>query len=122
MNKERWFYAAALMSGLLVWIAVSAAAGRREAWDSTWYFSVGIPFLCLVSMLLGFLAPDRSWRWGVAPFAGQFLWMLLTQGPGNLLPQGVVMFGVLSVPSIFTARAGAFFARKYGQPMNPDQH
>jgi hypothetical protein len=41
--------------------------------------------------------------------------MLFTQGPGNLLPLGVVVFGVLSAPSIITARIGAFFGSKRAQ-------
>jgi hypothetical protein len=43
---------------------------------------------------------------------GQFSRMLLTQGPGNLLPLGLVVSGVLSLPSIMTARVGAFFGNK----------
>ena len=38
--------------------------------------------------------------------------MLLTQGIGNLLPLGIVVFAVLSVPSIVAARIGAFVATK----------
>jgi hypothetical protein len=62
-----------------------------------------------MSATLGFVEADRPWRWGIAPLVGQFSWMLFTQGPGNLLPLGLVVFGVLSVPSIMTARIGAFF-------------
>ena len=73
---------------------------------------MGFPVVCVVSAALGFVEPSRPWRWGVAPLVGQFSWMLFTQGPGNLLPLGVVVFGVLSVPSIMTARIGAFFGNK----------
>ena len=38
--------------------------------------------------------------------------MLLTEGPGNLMPLGIVMFGVLSLPAIAAARVGAFFGNK----------
>ncbi len=38
--------------------------------------------------------------------------MLLTQGPGNLLPLGIVMCGVLALPSIVTAKMGALMAKK----------
>ncbi len=48
---------------------------------------------------------------GFAPLIGQCSWLLFTQGPGNLLPLGLVMFGVLFVPSIITARIDAFFRR-----------
>lgn len=110
MNKDAWFYLIAVTSGVLTWITVSAVSGRTEAWDSGLYYSAGMPVVCIVSMALGFFEPMRPWRWGVVPLAGQFLWMLLTQGIGNLLPLGIVVFGVLSVPSTIAARIGAFVA------------
>ena len=112
MKKEYWLYGLAIVTGILAWVVVSNATGRREAWDSQWYFLISVPVVCIVSAVLGFVAPSKPWRWGVAPLVGQFSWMLFTQGPGNLLPLGVVVFGVLSVPSIITARIGAFFGSK----------
>ena len=112
MKKDYWLYGLAVVAGTVVWVAVSEASGRREAWDSQWYFLISVPVVCVVSAALGFVEPSRSWRWGVAPLVGQFSWMLFTQVPGNLLPLGVVVFGVLSVPSIITARIGAFFGTK----------
>jgi hypothetical protein len=112
MKKDYWLYGLAFVAGTVVWVVVSEASGRREAWDSQWYFLISVPVVCVVSAALGFIEPSKSWRWGVAPLVGQFSWMLFTQGPGNLLPLGVVVFGVLSVPSIITARIGAFFGSK----------
>lgn len=112
MKKDYWLYGLAIVAGAVVWVIVSEASGRREAWDSQWYFLISVPVVCVVSAALGFVEPSRPWRWGVAPLVGQFPWMLFTQGPGNLLPLGVVMFGVLSVPSVITAQIGAFFGSK----------
>ena len=67
------------------------------------------------SMAFAFFEPNRSWRWGVLPLVGQFVWMLLSPGPGNLLPLGVIVFAVLSVPPIIAARIGAFIATKTGK-------
>ena len=108
MKKDAWLLTLAIFIGALTWAVISAASGRREAWDSSWYFSVGMPVICVASAILGFVEPQKSWRWGITPLAGQFLWMLFTQGPGNLLPLGVIVFGVLSAPSILTAKLGAF--------------
>jgi len=119
MKREAWFYGAAFVSGIAVWIAVSAASGREEAWDSSLYFSAGIPAICAVSMALAFFAPVQSWRWGLTPLAGQFLWLLLSQGVGNLLPLGVVAFGLFSVPAILAARAGAFLGNKWARSNEP---
>jgi len=38
--------------------------------------------------------------------------MLVTQEPGNLLPLGLVVFGVLAIPSVMTAWLGAFVGKK----------
>lgn len=112
MKKDYWFCGLAAVAGIVVWIIVSTVSGRREAWDSQWYFLIGVPVVCVVSAILGFVEANKSWRWGVIPLVGQFCWMLLTEGPGNLLPLGVIVFGVLSIPSIITARLGAFWGSK----------
>ena len=112
MKRDPWFYLIAAASGILAWVLVSAMTGRVEAWDSGLYFSVGMPVVCVVALVLGFLEPRRAWRWGVVPLLAQFLWMLLTQGLGNLLPLGIIVFVVLSAPSIVAARIGAFVANR----------
>lgn len=114
MKRDHWLYLVAIGCGAAIWILIARASGRQEAWDSGLYFSVGIPAVCLVSLTLALFAPNRSWRWGVLPMVGQLVWMLFSQGPGNLLPLGLIVFGVLSVPSIIAARIGAFIARKTG--------
>jgi hypothetical protein len=112
VKRDYWLYLLAAVGGAAVWIFVAIASGRKEAWDSGVYFSVGIPAVCLISMAFGFFEPSRPWRWGVAPVVGQFVWMLLTQGPGNLLPLGMVVFGVLTIPPIIAARIGTSIAAR----------
>lgn len=112
MKKEYWLYGVAVVVGIVVWVVVSKASHRREAWDSELYFLVGMPVVCAASAILGMIEPSRPWRWGAVPLAGQFVWMLLTEGPGNLLPLGVIVFGILAIPSMLTARLGALVGRK----------
>jgi hypothetical protein len=107
MKKDGWLYGAALVSGIIVWILVSSFSGKREAWDSDSYFTFGMPVLCLVAGVLGYVEPARPWRWGSAPLVGQGLWMFVSQGFGNLFPLGIVALGLFAVPSIVTARIGA---------------
>ena len=118
-KKETWLYVITVLTGALVWIVVSKVSGRREAWDSSLYFSVGYPVICLLSLALGYFAPAQSWRWGVAPFAGQFVWLLLSQGPGNLLPLGIFAFAVISVPAIVAAKIGAYFGSRRNLEREP---
>jgi hypothetical protein len=115
MKSDHWLHLAAVGCGAAIWILIALASGRKEAWDSGWYFSVGIPAVCLISLALALFEPNRSWRWGVLPMVGQLVWMLLSQGPGNLLPLGVIVFGGLSVPPIIAARFGASIGKKTGR-------
>jgi len=117
MKKGLWLYGMAVVSGILVWVVVSTVSGRREAWDSEWYFLIGIPGVCVVSAGLGFVEPSRPWRWGVAPLLAQAVWMIVTQGAGNLLPLGLVVFGVLAIPSVMTAWLGALIGKKVARVM-----
>jgi hypothetical protein len=113
MKKDQWLYLAAAGCGAAVWIIVAQVSGRREAWDSGLYFSIGMPAICLMSLAFALFAPKRSWRWGVSPLVGQFVWMLISEGPGNLLPLGMIVFAVLSVPSVIAARIGAYLSTRW---------
>ena len=115
MKREYWLYLLAAGCGAAIWILIAQVSGRNEAWNSNLYFTLGIPVVCQVSMAFAFFEPNRSWRWGVLPMVGQLVWMLISPGPGNLLPLGVIVFGVLSVPPIIAARIGAFIATKTGK-------
>jgi hypothetical protein len=115
MKRDHWLCLAAIVGGAAIWIFVALSSGRAEAWDSDLYFSVGIPAACLVSMALAFFGPKRPWRWGVLPFAGQFAAMLVSQGPGNLLPLGMVALAVLSIPSIIAAWVSASIATRWAR-------
>jgi hypothetical protein len=112
MKKDNVLCAVAIIVGAGVWIAISAISGRKEAWDANMYYSVGIPVLCLCVGALGFVEPARNWRWAVLPMAGQAVWVLLSQGFGNLMPLGLVVFAFLSLPLVLFARIGAAIGRR----------
>ena len=60
MNRVAWFHFAAVAGGVLVWVLVSAASGIRVAWDSGLYYAAGMPAVCALSLILGYLAPERA--------------------------------------------------------------
>jgi hypothetical protein len=103
MKRDHVLYLLAVAGGAAIWIVIAQVSGRKEAWDSGLYFSVGIPAVCALAFVLALFQPTRIWRWGILPMAGQLVAMLLTAGGGNLLPLGVILMGVLSVPAILAA-------------------
>ncbi len=119
VKKEHWLYGIAVAIGVLVWVGVSEVSGRREAWDSPFYFSVGIPVMCVAAACLAYVEPDRSWRWAVLPFAAQAAWLVLSQGLGNMFPLGFVVFAILAIPALLATRLGVFLARRRAKRASP---
>jgi hypothetical protein len=114
-NGAWWIPLFGACCGAAIWVAITLATGKREAWDSELYFTVGLPLTYAVSFLLGIVA-RRQWAWaGVAPFSGQFLALLGMAGVGNLLPLGLFLFAILSLPGVLAAWIGAWAGRRYAR-------
>ncbi len=113
MKRDHWLYLLAVVGGALVWALVATISGKREAWDSEWYFTLGIPAVCLLAAVLGYLEPIRPWRWGLAPNVGQLACMLVMQGVGSMLPMGVILLAIMSIPAMITAWMGAAIGREW---------
>ena len=106
--RSALLYVAALGGGALLWVGTMVASGRSEAWDSPLYWSAAYPLCIALAALLGYVAPERPWRWAFAVMLVQPVVMVLTSGGSfGLLPLGLILFGVLAVPALFAARLGA---------------
>ncbi len=113
MRHEYGLEGIAFVAGIVVWGLISALSGQREAWDSDWYMTVGMPVLALLAAIFGYVEPKRSWKWGVLLVVGQAAWMFGTQGFGNLWPLGLVAFGIFALPLVLTARLGAAISKRW---------
>jgi hypothetical protein len=100
--------ASAAAAGAFGWLLVAAVDGRREAWDSAWYFTLFLPAMALLVGALAFAAPERPARVAFALAGGQAVVAVLQNPDGGLLPLGLILFAVfgafLTVPAIVGAR------------------
>jgi hypothetical protein len=104
-NGGGFAYALALGIGMGLWFWASYASGKREPWDDSSYWAIVYPLATAASGLLGYFFPMRPWRWALTLFVGQFLGMTIRNGEvGNLWPLGMLLFGVLALPGVFTAK------------------
>jgi hypothetical protein len=110
MKDQRLFVPALIASvgGAVLWLAIAALSGKREAWDSPAYWLLAYPMALLICAYLGYTHPQRSWRWALFLFEAQLIAMCLRNGEfGNLLPFGVVLFAILALPGMLAARLAA---------------
>ena len=105
-------YAAAIVSGAVVWLAISIFGGRREAWDSPLYWLLGYPAALIVAGVLGYLHPQRAWRWPLAFMWTQAAVMAVTAASFGLLPLGLILFAILGVPPMLVAVVAARLRRR----------
>ena len=119
IKREYKLYAVAIGAGLLVWVSMSLFSGKAEGWDTPAYFGLGIPFLCIVTGALAVKEPKRPWRWAFLPLLAQAVFMTLQQGFGNMMPLGILVFLVLSVPLLVCAYIGVFIRKRLDEKTSP---
>ena len=109
---HRLYYVAA-GGGAALWLLTVAASGRGEAWDSPLYWKLTYPLCIAFAAWLGWRGPERPWRWALAVMLAQPFMLLLTGGGSfGLLPLGLLLFAVLSLPLVLAANIAARVRRK----------
>ncbi len=114
MNNDKTFfpYAASSLCGLVVYLAITIATGKNEAWDDGAYYSIGIPLMCMVAFAIGYLFPAKPWRWALGMAGGQMIGALLNGSSLSLLPFAIVFMVVISIPQFIAVLLGAKLASK----------
>ena len=115
--SDRAALAIGAVMGAAGWIVITYVSGRREAWDSEYYFAILLPGLAVLIAWLGFLAPKRAWRWAFVPFAAQALVAVAMNPTGGLLPLGLIVFAVFGIVCLVPAVLAAYFRRWFDRHM-----
>jgi NAD/NADP transhydrogenase beta subunit len=103
---------ASLVTGAVLELGIGTLSGRREAWDSGLYWSIGLPAALLVAAAVGYLAGRREWYWTSLIVPSQLTVMLLRNGEmGGLWPLMVILGSVLGLPFLLVAFVASRFAR-----------
>jgi hypothetical protein len=94
------------------WISAAEAGHRREAWAGEFHFTLAMPLMGLTAAAVSLFAPSRVWRWAMLPFAAQALVAFLQDPTANLLPLGLIMFGLFGLICMTPAALGAAIGRR----------
>ena len=115
MFQPLWASLASAAVGAGTWLYVAQVGDRREAWDSEIYFVVALPLIGLTAAVVSGFVPSRFWRWAMFPFGAQALVAFAQDPTANLLPLGLITFGIMgllcSIPAAIGAAIGRRFAR-----------
>ena len=115
LNNQYVPYIASALSGLGVCLAITIITGRKEAWDSGVYFSVGIPIMCVLILAISYFFPTHAWRWTLSMAVGQSLAIASGAGSLNLWPLSIVAMTIASIPQFVTGFVGSLLgASKLG--------
>jgi hypothetical protein len=113
---DRAAYAITAVAGAIGWITISQVTGRREAWDAEVYFGLFLPLIATIIAWIAFFAPRRAWRWAFVPFAAQAVVAFVQNPTANLLPLGLIVFGVFGLLCLVPALVGAGLRRWVAPP------
>jgi hypothetical protein len=91
--------AASIVLGLALWITAAGLGKRAEPWDAPGYWTVAYPIAIGLSGLLGYLFPERAWRWAALLMLLQLVVMFLAGSDFGLLPLGLILMAVLTLPA-----------------------
>jgi hypothetical protein len=79
------------------------------------YWVAAYPAGIVVSFVLGYLVPDRPWRWALALMWCQAATLAVLAASFGLLPLGLILFGVLAVPPAGAGALAAVLRRRLGR-------
>jgi hypothetical protein len=102
-----------IATGILLELGIHVLSGRREAWDSPQYWTVGLPLAAVVALLLGFLSRGTAWRWSVLVVPSQVTTMMVRSGEiSGLWPLMLILASILSAPFVVAAWIGSRLRRR----------
>jgi hypothetical protein len=107
-----WAYGGAIVGGAALWIAAAGISGKTEAWDSSLYWTAAYPLSIGLAGVLGYWAPEKPWRWGLAVMLAQAVVLVFAGSGFGMLPFGLILFSILALPAIGLACLTAMIRRR----------
>lgn len=88
-----------ILTGVTMEVVIGAVSGRSELWDSTLYWTAGIPAALVVSVLVGSLTVGDGWLMAGLIIPAQIAAMVLrTSGSFTLWPLSIAASLILGAP------------------------
>ena len=113
-TRDRVLFAAALATGAATWFGIAALGGAREAWDSPWFASLGLPVAYGACLVLGFHGSRQAWRWPALVFGALFACAVVSAGGGlDLWPLTLMLVGLMTAVGLLPTYVGVGLRRLF---------
>lgn len=110
MLKRRSIIALSVVAGVGLELGIHMLSGRREAWDSALYWTLGLPVVAALSVVIGLVSERSEWLWTFLIVPSQVTTMMVRSGEiGNLWPLAAALSSILSAPFVAAAFVGSKF-------------
>ncbi len=102
-----------VLFGAAMWVAFWLVSGRHDPQASVSYWSNGYPMMFGGSILFGYLFPEGAWKWGLYIVGTQlFLALFILPGDLNLLPIGLAVQVIISIPLVIGSYVGVWLSKR----------
>jgi hypothetical protein len=106
--RTRTIVLLSILTGVGLELGIYALSGRQEAWDSTQYWTIGLPLAALASLAIGFLSRHTDWAWTILVVPSQVTTMMVHSGEiGSLWALAALLSAFLSLPFVVAAVVGS---------------
>jgi hypothetical protein len=110
MLKRRAIITLSVAAGVGLELGIHMLSGRREAWDSALYWTLGLPVVAAVSVAIGLASERSDWLWTFLIVPSQVTTMMMRSGEiGSLWPLAAALSAILSTPFVAAAFVGSKF-------------
>jgi hypothetical protein len=107
----------AIAIGIAVQATSQVLSGQDPTIQASYWLLGGLPFMVFASGILGFYAPSHPLVWACLMIGADFTTgMVMATGDRSLLPIGVLLYLVYSVPCMVAGWLGALFHRRRDRP------
>ena len=95
-------------AGVGLEMVIHAMSGRREAWDSGLYWTLGLPIVAVLSLAMGWASQRSDWLWTFLIVPSQVTTMMMrSREIGSLWPLAAALSSILSTPFVAAAFVGS---------------
>lgn len=113
MQNSKLAFVISIFVGVLVWFGIRVFINVSDPQSTTLYWYAGYPFFLLTSFVLGYCYSVKAWKWPLCVILSQLIIGIgVSGGQLNLLPIGIIVHIVISIPCFVVCYLGVFLKGK----------